>query len=146
MAQVSETIRVVVSGVNPQTKNYSILVNTTNGAGVSNPLAISYAGTNAGTDSITAYMDSHSLTSNVAEIAWQAVNQQIAISPVTMNVYANSSQTPGYVGFGGAFQGTITSNSLVINQVIQNYPLSPFCARNNASSCGGGYKQIPLYT
>src|SRR5271166_408010 len=148
MAQVSETIRVVVSGVNPQTKNYSILVDTTTGHGVGagNPLAISYTGVAAGTDSITAYMDAHSLTSNVAEIAWQAVNLSIALSPVTMNVYANSSQTPGYVGFGGAFQGTITSNSLVINQVIQNYPLSPFCARNNISSCGGGYKQIPLYT
>src|SRR5208282_487046 len=145
MAQVSETIRVVVSGVNPQTKNYSILVDTTTGAMVSPPLAISYTGVAAGTDSITAYMDSHSLASNVAEIAWQATNLSIAVSPITVNVYANGSQTAGYVGFGGAFQGTITSNSLIINEVIQNYPLSPFCAQNNVSSCGGGYKEIPLY-
>src|SRR5208283_376757 len=144
MATVSETIRVVVSGVNGQTKDYSILVDTTTGAMVSPPLTISYTGVAAGTDQITAYMDSHSLQSNIAEIAWQATNLSIAISPVTVNVYANSSQTAGYIGFGGAFQGSLTSNSLVINEVTQNYPLTPFCAQNNVSSCGGGYKEIPL--
>src|SRR5580658_5123609 len=103
MATVSETIVVTVSGVNgPLTKDYSILVNTTTGAMVSPPLTISYTGTAAGTDQIVATMPSHSLTSNTAEIAWQATNLSIAISPVTMNVYPNSSQTAGYVGFPGS--------------------------------------------
>jgi hypothetical protein len=144
MATVSETIVVTVSGVNPQTKNYSILVNTASGAMVSPPLAISYTGTNAGIDNIVATMPSHSLTSNTAEIAWQAVNGTIAISPVTATVYANSSQTPGFIGFGGVNQGTFTTNSLVFNEVVAGQPLSGFCARNNVSLCGGGYKAIPM--
>ena len=85
MAIVTEAIVVTVAAgsANPHTYNYSVQVNTDTGAGV-NPLSVPLVGTNAGTDTIVATMPSHSLTSNNAEITWQATNGQIAVTPYTV--------------------------------------------------------------
>jgi hypothetical protein len=143
MAQVSETIRVVVTGANPSTKTFNVLVDTVTGAGVSNPLSISEVGVNAGSDVVQAFMDSHSLSSNVADVNWQATNGLIALGPVTATSYGNAGQVPGWAGFGGGLNGTITPNSLVINQVIQNYPINGFNSQPTNIGPGGGYKLIP---
>src|SRR5271163_4315679 len=97
MAIVTETIRVVVTGANPQTLTFSIPVDTSTGAGV-NPLSIPLPGTNAGTDTITAFMDSHSLTSNASTVVWQPTNSPIAVGGITMDAWNNSAQTKGWPG------------------------------------------------
>ena len=152
MAIVTETIRVVTTGANAGTQTYSVQVNTTTGAGV-NPLSVPIIGTAAGSSTVTAFMDSHSLTSNPAAIVWQPTNGQIAVTPVTIKTYSNNNKTRGWPGSlqttasdegRTSFPYTTTSNSLVFNQVIQNYPITPFCLPNNVSSCGGGYKTDPM--
>src|SRR5271157_3202868 len=144
MAIVTETIRVVTTGANAGTQNLTIQVNTATGAGV-NPLSIPIIGTAAGSSAVTAYLDSHSLTSNVADIVWQATNGQIAVAPYTVTAYNSSpTNTRGWPGFGSLLGTTAGVNSLVFNEVVPNYPISPFCEPNNVSSCGGGYKKNPM--
>jgi hypothetical protein len=157
MAIVTETITVTVTGVNPQTFTVGANVNTDTGAGTG-PISLTFTGTKAGTDSITATMTSHTFTgntSNVAEIVWQPINGQIAVaSPFSITTYGNPNKTTGWPGFytGGSSDGTgrtfpYTTNgctSLVWNQVTANNPINPFCAPNNVSGCGGGYKADPM--
>ena len=144
MAIVTEAIVVTVTGANPHTYNYSVQVNTDTGAGV-NPLSVPLVGTAAGTDTVVATMPSHSLTSNNAEITWQATNGQIAVTPYTVTAYSNTGLVRGWPTLGGSVLGTTAGvNSLVFNEVIQNYPINPFCEPNNVSSCGGGYKANPM--
>lgn len=142
MSTAQETITVTVTGANPATYTYPVSVNIQ--LGTAPNLSIVLPGTHAGTDTVVAAMTSHSpvYTSNTADIAWQAVNGNIAVGPVSITGYNNSSG-PGYTGFGTS-QGTITGNSLVFNQVLQNTPLNNYCEPNNVSSCGGGYKKIPM--
>src|SRR5271167_4352059 len=136
MAIVTETIRVVVAGANPQTKTFTVPVDTTTGAGV-NPLSIPLTGVNAGTDTITAFMDSHSLTSNASTLVWQPTNSPIAVGPVTYDVWNNNGQVKGWTGSflsgAGSFGRTFPflnnapgANSLILNQVYPNYPISGF--------------------
>jgi hypothetical protein len=153
MAIVTETIRVVVSGANAQTLNFNVQVNTSTGAGLA-PLTIPLTGVNAGVDSVTAYMDSHSLTSNAATIAWQATNGPIAVAPITIDAYA-SNKVRGWPGslitgaddFGRTFpylNAAPGANSLVFNQVVQNYPISGFQQQPTNVGLGGGYKLNPM--
>lgn len=150
MALVTETIRVVTTGVNPQTQNFSVQVNTATGAGVS-PLSVPLVGINSGSDSVTAFLDSHSLTSNQASVVWQAKNGAIATTPVTIKTYSNNGFTKGYAGLQTsasdqgrtAFPYTTVANSLVFNQVVANYPINGFTAINNVG-VGGGYKLNPM--
>src|SRR5271157_655 len=153
MAIVTETIRVVVAGANPQTKTFSVPVDTSTGAGV-NPLTIPLTGVNAGTDTITAFMDSHALSSNAATLQWQATNSPIAVGPVTIDVFANQSRTMGWPGgfftgagsFGRTFpylNAAPGANSLIINQVLVNYPISGFNGQPTNVGPGGGYKLCP---
>src|SRR5271157_2439894 len=153
MAIVTETIRVVTTGANAGTQNYSVQVNTATGAGV-NPLSVPIIGTAAGTSTVTAFMDSHSLTSNPAQIAWQAINGAVALTgPFNITTHSNNSNTRGWFAFSNAasdqgrtaFPYTTTGvNSLVFNEVQANTPISPFCRPNNVSGCGGGYKTNPM--
>jgi hypothetical protein len=156
MALVTETIHVVNAGpANPSTKDYSIVVDTTTGAGTA-PLSIPILGTNAGNDSITATMTSHAgvPVSNTANISWQATNGPIAVTPFTIDTYSNNSMTRGWPGSlqtASSDQGrtafpyhTPNCNSLVFNEVQANTPISPFCLPNNVSGCGGGYKTNPM--
>src|SRR5271157_880643 len=142
MSTATETITVVVTGANPATYTYPVSVDIQTGTAAN--LSIILPGTHAGTDQVVATMTSHTpaYASNTADVAWQQVSGNIAVSPVTIVGYNNSSG-PGYTGFGAA-QGTITGNSLIFNQVLQNTPLSGYCEPNNVSSCGGGYKKIPM--
>src|SRR5271170_5041554 len=105
MALVTETIRVVTTGANAGTQNYSVQVNTATGAGV-NPLSVPIIGTAAGTSTITAFMDSHSLTSNNAEITWQATNGPIAVTPYTVTAYSNTGLVRGRPTLNGSVLGT----------------------------------------
>src|SRR5208283_2890140 len=142
MSTAAETITVTVTGANPATYTYPVSVDIQTGAAPN--LSIVLPGTHAGTDTVTATMTSHSpaYASNTADIAWQQTNGTIAVGPTTVTVYNNSSG-PGYTGFGASL-GSITTNSLIFNQVLQNSPLAGYCAPNNVSGCGGGYKQIPM--
>jgi len=153
MAIVTETIRVVVTGANPHTLTFSVPVDTSTGAGVS-PLTIPLTGTNSGTDTVTAYMDSHSLTSNQSTLVWQATNGPIAVGPITMDAYANPSQTRGWPGgfytgassFGRTFpylNAAPGANSLILNQVFPNYPINGFNNQPTNIGPGGGYKLCP---
>lgn len=131
MAIVSETIVVTVTGVNPQTKTYSVLVDTVTGNGQSNPLSIPIVGVNGGnTDQIVATMPSHVgvAPSNTADIAWQATNGPIAVqNPFTVKAYNSSpTNTRGWPGFGSLLGTTNGVNTLVFNQVVQNYPINGF--------------------
>lgn len=151
MALVTETIRVVTTGANPQTQNFSVQVDTNTGAGV-NPLSIPLLGTNSGSDSVTAFLDSHSLVSNQASIVWQAKNGAIAVTPVTITTYSNNSLIRGYPGLSTAssdqgrtaFPYTTVANSLVFNQVYQNYPINGFNNQPTNIGPGGGYKLNPM--
>lgn len=152
MALVTETIRVVTTGANPKTQNFSVQVDTATGAGV-NPLSIPLLGTNSGSDSVTAFLDSHALTSNVANVAWQAINGAIATGPVTVVTYSNNALTRGYPGLSTASsdQGrnafpynTPGINSLVFNQVVPNYPINGFNNQPTNIGPGGGYKLNPM--
>src|SRR5271168_4873062 len=154
MALVTETIRVVTTGANSGTQNYSVQVNTATGAGV-NPLSVPIIGTAAGSSTVTAFMESHSLTSNAAQIVWQPTNGQIAIqTPFTISTYSNNSQTRGWPGSlqtASSDEGrtafpysTPGVNSLIFNEVVANSPINPFCRPNNVSGCGGGYKTNPM--
>jgi hypothetical protein len=153
MAIVTETIRVVVSGANPQTKTFSVNVDTATGAGTG-PLTIPLTGVNAGTDTVTAFMDSHSLTSNQSTLAWQAVNGPIANGPITIDTYF-SNGTRGWPGAlltgAGSFGNTYPhlnaapgANSLVFNQVFPNYPIPGFNNQPTNIGPGGGYKLCPM--
>src|SRR5271157_6607830 len=118
MAIVTETIRVVTTGANAGTQNLTIQVNTATGAGV-NPLSIPIIGTAAGSSAVTAYLDSHSLTSNVADIVWQATNGQIAVTPYTVTAYSGPTNLRGWPGAFGSVLGTTAGvNSLVFNEVV----------------------------
>src|SRR5271156_1265676 len=152
MAIVTETIRVVVTGANPQTLTFSIPVDTSTGAGV-NPLSIPLPGTNAGTDTITAFMDSHSLTSNASTVVWQPTNSPIAVGAITMDAYASNgtrgwpgSFISGAGGFGRTFpflNAAPGANSLILNQVTPNVPISGFNNQPTNAGPGGGYKLCP---
>src|SRR5271157_2354978 len=106
MAIVTETIRVVVAGANPQTKTFTVPVDTSTGAGV-NPLTIPLNGVNAGTDTVQAFMDSHSLSSNQSTLVWQTTNSPIAVGSITMDTWASN----GNVGWPGSFISGATSFS-----------------------------------
>lgn len=135
MAIVTESIRVVVAGANPQTKTFNINVDTTTGAGTG-PLTIPLTGVNAGTDTVTAFLDSHSLTSNAATLVWQGTNGPIAVGGITVdtwNAVHGNHGFPGFLSGAGSFGRTFPylnsapgANSLVINQVIPNYPINGF--------------------
>lgn len=152
MAIVTETIRVVVSGANPQNLTFSVPVDTSTGAGV-NPLSIPLTGVNAGTDTITAFMDSHSLTSNASTLVWQPTNSPIAVGPVTMDAWASNSVKgwPGsFISGASSFGRTFPflnaapgANSLILNQVIPNYPINGFNNQPTNNGPGGGYKLCP---
>ena len=157
MATVQETISVAISGVNSQTLTYTVPVDTATGAGA-NAVTISYVATHSGTDTVTATMPSHAgvPASNTVDVVTQPTNGSIALGPVTINTYGNPSAVRGWPGSlitGSVSDGTGRvfpylnsapgANSLVWNQVIQNYPITPYCAPNNVSGCGGGYKVLP---
>ena len=100
MALVQETIRVVTTGANAGTRNFPVTVNTVTGAGTL-PLSIPVIGTDAGTSTVQAFMDTHSLSSNQAEIAWQptAGPSTVAIqTPFTIFTYSNNGKTRGWPG------------------------------------------------
>ena len=153
MAIVTETIRVVVSGANPQTKTFSMNVDTSTGAGTG-PLTIPLTGVNAGTDTVTAFMDSHSLTSNQSTLVWQAVNGPIANGTITIDSYASNGIKgwPGSLISGaGSFGNTYPhlnaapgANSLVFSQVFPNYPIPGFNGQPTNVGPGGGYKLCPM--
>ena len=153
MAIVTETIRVVVSGANPQTKTFSMNVDTTTGAGTG-PLTIPLTGVNAGTDTVQAFMDSHSLSSNQATLVWQATNTAIANGTITIDTYF-SNGTRGWPGalltgagsFGNVYphlNAAPGANSLVFNQVFQDYPIPGFNQQPTNIGLGGGYKLCPM--
>lgn len=155
MAIVSETVVVTVTGANPTTKTYSVLVNTVTGDAVSNPLSVSLVGTNSGTDMVVATMPSHVgvAPSNTADIAWQPTNGLLAVGPITITPYANSAMTRGWPTFGSALAGATISNSFVFNQVAPNYPIVGFTdtvpglssvAGYSPTPSGGGYKLNPM--
>jgi hypothetical protein len=139
-----ETITITdKSGANAgATKTIQINVSPTNGSGTG---TVAFTGTNAGTDTYqaSATIAGSNLTSNNAELAWQQVNGAIAIGPLAVSVYGNSGQVPGWAGFGGGLQGTLTANSCVINQVDQNTPINGFNSQPTNIGPGGGYKLIP---
>src|SRR5271166_1902392 len=157
MATVQETISVAIGGVNAQTLTYTVPVDTSTGMGA-NAVSITYIATHSGTDMVSATMPSHAgvPVSNTVDVVVQPTSGSIALGPVTINTYGNPSAVRGWPG--GLLTGAVGdgsgrvfpyinsapgANSLVWNQVIQNYPISPYCAPNNVSSCGGGYKVLP---
>ena len=92
MATAVETIRVVVTGANPSTRTFQVPVDVNTGAGA--PLSIPLIGTNAGTDTITCYMDSHSLASNPAQVNW--------FGPTTLLARYSGEEFPMYILQGDA--------------------------------------------
>ena len=148
MAQVAEQIVVTVSGANgPKTLNYNVLVDTVTGAAVSNPLTITYTGANAGSDNIVATMASHSLTSNQADVVWQATNGNIATGPITVKYYARTDTAGGYAppATWPASPGlTTTINSIILNQVAANTPITGTGTFPTNIGQGGAYKVQPM--
>ncbi len=149
MAIVSETVVITVTGVNPQTKTYSVLVDTVTGNGQSNPLSIPIVGVNGGnTDQIVATMPSHAgvAPSNTADIAWQATNGNVAVqNPFTVRAYTCPTNLRGWPGSFGTLLGTTNGvNSLVFNQFVQNYPINGFNNQPTNVGPGGGYKLNPM--
>src|SRR5579863_3536918 len=150
MATVSETVVVTVSGgPNPQTKTYSVLVDTVTGNAVSNPLSIPILGSNGGgTDQVVAMMPSHAgvAPSNVADIAWQGVNGPIAVeNSFTVKAFTCPTNLRGWPGSFGSLLGTTNGvNSLVFNQVVSNYPINGFNNQPTNVGPGGGYKLNPM--
>lgn len=145
MGTIIETINVTVTGANPHTYVFQVPVDIVTGAG--SPLSIPLVGTIAGTDTVTASMPSHAYVSNNAEIAWQGINGDIAVGPVTIRCYDQvTTNDKGYVvppTWPNSPQLTTTSNSLVFNQVFPNNPINGYTALTNIG-IGGGYKVIPM--
>jgi hypothetical protein len=144
MAIVTETITITTTGANAGTQNYSVQVNTATGAGV-NPLSVPIIGTAAGTSTVTATMPSHAgvPASNQAEITWQATNGLIAVTPYTITAYSNTGLVRGWPTLNGSVLGvTANANSLVLNQVVQSYPISGYPSQPGGN--GGGYKLNPM--
>src|SRR5271157_634738 len=91
----NELIRVVTTGANPSTATLSVYVDPVTGTAA--PLSIPINGTNAGTDTITAYMDSHSLSSQVATVVWHSAPVFAPVPPQCENGWVlQSSATSGH--------------------------------------------------
>ncbi len=88
MPTVTETITVTSTGANNYTRTYPVLVDVATGTGV---LSIPLTSTNAGTDTITASMTSHSplFTSNPVQVAWYG--------PTTLLPVPSVIETPEYI-------------------------------------------------
>ncbi len=87
-----ETINYEIKGANAKTGSIQINVNNGSGTGT-----VVVNGVNSGVDSVTATMASHSLTSNEAQIGWQATNGQIALlANPTGYFWAAANQTQGF--------------------------------------------------
>lgn len=122
-----ETITVTVAGANPQTKTVSVFVDPNTGAGSG---TVSFEGTNGGIDTATAKatIAGAALTSNVANLAWQATNGIVSlISSVSWTVFNNP--TNGTVWQGGSSFGTQVAilsgqNTVIADQVVNNVPIS----------------------
>jgi hypothetical protein len=137
-----ETVRFVVSGANPQTKNVEVSVDPVTGVGVG---SFVYTGVNSGTDTVQAYMDSQSLDSNNYQVNWQQSNGPLGLGPVTTNIYAGSGVN--YTGTGALLGGPYTGNSLVFNQVYGNaargVPGFPITGFSTTDGNTGAYKRVP---
>jgi hypothetical protein len=133
-----ETVNVVVTGANPRTISVNVNVGLVSGSGTA---SVSYQGATGGEDTAVASgsLASSPYTSNDAYVAWQVANGPIAVdNPATIKVY---STTPGTLGWPYGSSPTITgslsssnsSNSLVLNQVDANHPISGIGSSNKAN-------------
>jgi len=126
-----ETIRYVVSGANPQTSSIQVTFDDNgNGSGT-----ISLAGTNSGVDTIQAFLDAFSLSSNQAQVVWQGANGSISISPI-LGYYGGTQSTAlvpsGYTAAN--FSSPQTFNSLMFNTHPQSLlPGDPHQSGNQAN-------------
>src|SRR5208282_4414662 len=81
MPTVAETIVVTVTGANPSTKSYTVLVDVATGSGT---LSVPLTGTHSGTDTISAVMSTHSptYTSNPVQVSWYAPTTYLPVPSV----------------------------------------------------------------
>lgn len=104
-----DVIRFVISGANPQTINAPITIDRSGNGSAQ----ITLDGLNEGTDSIQAFLDSKSLSSNIARYAWNPLSGGIGLTTVnsTTMVADGSSFFHGL----SAVIGQQTFNSLMFN-------------------------------
>lgn len=139
---VADTVTFTITGANPQTKTVAIEVNAAGNASAS----FAYAGTNVGTDTITATLPSHSLTSNAAKLAWSAYPAQIAVAAVQIAVMAADGS--GFFNGAGPVLSTQSVQGLMFNSHPQSiFPGDPHSSGNqanpfvsNAVDSSGGYQ------
>lgn len=81
---VADTLTVTITGANPQTLTIAIEINSVGQA----TATFSYAGLNAGTDTITPTLPSHSLTGNAGQVAWSAYQVTFGVFGVQIAVMA----------------------------------------------------------
>lgn len=143
MPTVLETVKFTVTGPNgSQTKSVQVAIDQTTGAGSA---SFVLTGTVGGADSIVASMASLNGTnysSNVADVNWQPINGPVAVGPVTLNVFApNGPDAKIYTGnLSSHLEGPYTGNSLVIDEVVNGFPITGFVSSDGNS---GAYKHVP---
>jgi hypothetical protein len=139
MATVYETVTFTISGPNSsQTKSVQVAVDEATGVGSA---TFQYTGSVAGTDKITAGMDSVNGTdyaSNLAEVDWQATNGAIACAGMTATVYSGGKIYTG--DLATKQEGPYSGNSIVFNQRTNGSPISGFVSSDGNS---GAYKLVP---
>ena len=111
-----DTVVFTVAGPNAQTLSVPIDVSAAGTASAS----FSYAGLNAGTDTIVATLPSHSLTSNAAEIAWSPYSVPLGV----FNVYIAVMAADGSGLFNGAT--AVLSSTPVQGLMFNSHPQSTF--------------------
>lgn len=113
---VADSVTFTVTGANPRTLTVPVAISPAGTA----TAQLSYAGLNVGTDSITATMPSHSLTSNNARVAWSAYATPIAVYGVQIAVMGADGS--------GLFNGlsAVLSTTPVQGLMFNSHPQSIF--------------------
>jgi len=116
-----ELVTVTITGANG-TQSRAIPVNVNPSSGNGSAL-FTYTGTTSGADAVTAAatIGGSPVTSNVASVNWVQPNGLISISPITATFYTGGQN---YTGTGALKGGPVTINSLVINQIENNFPMN----------------------
>lgn len=124
-----ETIRYVVTGANPATSSIQV----TFGADGTGTGTITLTGTNSGVDTLQAFLDTFSLSSNQAQVVWQGPNGPISISPIQAYFAQGNGSLP--TGLTAAsFSAPQTFNSLMFNTHPQSLlPGDPHESGNQAN-------------
>lgn len=124
----NESIRFTVNGPN-STQNTVSTVTTPSGTGST---LLTYTGTNAGVDTVQAFLDNRNLSSNQVAVVWQPTNGSISVSSIT--AYVNN--TPGNSVFPA---GTSPTTGSVPAQYSSPYTFNSLMFNTNPASLIPGF-------